>query len=53
MKFGFSENFRQSDYAALLREVGGLMEWLRVMSGSNVKSMMSDLHVSHPSLKKS
>jgi len=52
MKFTFSRKFPQSDYARLLHEMGGLIETLRINSGCNVKSMMSDLHVSHLSLKK-
>jgi len=52
MKFSFSKQFRQSEYAALLREIGGLMDDLFTNSGCQVKSSMADLRISHPSLKK-
>ena len=52
MRFTFSKDFRQSDYASLLQKMGVLMERLRLNSGSNVKAMMAELHVSHPTLRK-
>ena len=52
MRFTFSKDFRQPAYASLLRGIGRQMETLRLISGCNVKRMMADLSISHPSLKK-
>lgn len=52
MKFSFSDDFCQPTYALLLRGIGKTLERSRILSGCNVKGMMSDLHISHPLLKR-
>jgi hypothetical protein len=53
MKFSFSRKFPQSNYAILLQELAGQVERFRILSGCNVTRMMTDLHIGHPTLKKS
>ena len=51
MKFSFSEKFRLSFYAELLRDLSTEVDTYRVIYGINIKDMMADIHISYPSLK--
>ena len=53
MKFTFSKLFRQSDYAFLLQEIGKILTEYQRLSGCQIRVMMSEIHISHPILKKS
>lgn len=52
MKFTFSPNFRQEHYQQLLRDLGVEIEAYRLISGINVRELMSALSISHPILKR-
>lgn len=52
MKFSFSKNFRLPLYAQLLQEVAAEIDTYRELAGINVTDMMTELHISHPTLKK-
>ena len=52
MKFTFSPNFRHSQYCQLLRDLGAEIDTYRLISGTNVRELMSALHISHSILKK-
>lgn len=53
MRFSFSKSFNQSLYRTLLQDLAKEMEDYRCLSGSAVKAMKADLHVSHQTIKKS
>ena len=52
MRFTFSKSFDLSLYQTLLQDLAKEMEDYRCLSGSTVKKMKADLHVSHQTLKK-
>ena len=52
MKFTFSPKFRLPLYEKLLHELGEEIENYRFISGTKIKEMMANLHISHPVLKK-
>jgi len=47
MRFSFSKSFDLSLYRTLLQDLAKEMEDYRCLSGSAVKAMKADLHVSH------
>ena len=51
MKYSFSQHFKQPLYKSLLHDMGRELEDYRILSGSWVKEMMTDLHISHRMLK--
>ena len=51
MKYTFSKAFREEDYRACLKEIGALIDCLRVESGCSVKPLMSSVHICHSALK--
>jgi hypothetical protein len=53
MSFTFSKYFSQSLYQTLLEDLAKELEDYRFISGRRVKSMKTDLHVGHATLKKS
>lgn len=53
MRFSFSKSFDLSFYRTLLQDLAKEMEDYRCLSGSAVKAMKADLHVSHQTIKKS
>ena len=52
MRFTFSRYFQRCLYQTLLQDLAKEMEDYRNLSGSRVKEMKADLHVSHETLKK-
>lgn len=52
MKFSFSKNFRISMYAQLLQEIAAEIDTYRELAGINITDMMTELHISYPTLKK-
>ena len=52
MKFTFSPQFHRSSYEQLLRDLGGMINTYRVISGSSIKDVMDTVHISYPILKK-
>lgn len=51
MKYTFSKAFREADYRACLKEIGALIDSLRVESGCSVKPLMGSVHIGHSALK--
>ena len=51
MKFTFSKDFRESYYRAFLKEIGVLIDRLRVDSGCSIKPLMGSVHIGHSALK--
>lgn len=52
MKFTFSSKFRQPLYQQLLCDLGNEIDTYRILSGINVKELMTALHISHPIVKR-
>jgi hypothetical protein len=52
MKFTFSSRFRQSLYQQLLHAIAAEIDTYRQINGITVKELMSDLHISHPIVRK-
>ena len=51
MKFTFSKDFRESNYRACLKEIGVLIDRLRIDSGCSIKPLMGSVHIGHSALK--
>lgn len=52
MKFTFSSNFDTTRYQQLLTALAAEIDTYRQISGITIKELMSNLHISHPLLKK-
>lgn len=51
MKFTFSKDFQAEKYQNCLKEIGALIERLRVESGCSVKPLMQTVHIGHSAMK--
>ena len=51
MKYTFSKDFLASNYRACLKEIGVLIDRLRIESGCSMKPLMSSVHIGHSALK--
>lgn len=51
MKFTFSKDFQVEKYQNCLKEIGALIDRLRVESGCSVKPLMQGVHIGYSALK--